>query len=134
MDVTQRSAVDSVIAAARDRFGEPPSLLVNSAGIPCRHPFVDLTEDRIDMVFNVNLKGTFLVTQAVTKALLEGGHGSEEGLGAIVNIGSMAGKIGLSDLSAYAATKGGVMALTKSCAAEMARSGRSGGVPPVKAK
>lgn len=60
MDVTQQSTVESVIATARDRFGEPPSLLVNSAGVPDRCSIVDLTEDKIDTVMNVNLKVVFL--------------------------------------------------------------------------
>lgn len=123
MDVTQQSTVKSVIATARDRFGEPPSLLVNSAGVPDRCSIVDLTEDKIDTVMNVNLKGTFLVTQAVTRALLKGVHEGKEGRGAIVNIGSLAGKMGAPDMTTYSASKGGVATLTKSLAAEFARMG-----------
>ena len=66
-------------------------------------------------------QGTFLVTQTFIKALLEGNQGKEEGRGAIVNISSINGKTGHPNMSVYAATKGGVVALSKSCAAEMAR-------------
>ena len=70
-------------------------------------------------------QGTFFVTQAVTKALLkeEEKEGAREGRGAIVNIGSITGKTGLAGASHCAASKGGIIALTKSCAAEMARWG-----------
>ena len=62
-----------------------------------------------------------LVTQTFIKKLFEGDKGAEEERGAIVNIASILGKTGNPDLSVYAASKGGVIALSKSCAAEMAR-------------
>ena len=62
-----------------------------------------------------------LVTQTFIKKLLEGDKGTEEERGAIVNISSINGKTGNPDLSVYSASKGGVIALSKSCAAEMAR-------------
>lgn len=67
-------------------------------------------------------QGTFLVTQAVTKALLEEEkeEGAQEGRGSIVNIAGISGKMGFSGASHCAASKGGVIALSKSCAAEMA--------------
>ncbi|KAG0719480.1 Estradiol 17-beta-dehydrogenase 8 [Chionoecetes opilio] len=123
MDVTQHSDVEGVIAAARDRFGAPPSLLVNCAGIADLGPFLSITKARLDKMMDVNLKGTFIVTQAVIRALLEGTQegGEGEGRGSVVNISSMVGKAGFPDHSHYVATKGGVIALTKSCAAEMAK-------------
>ncbi|KAG0719738.1 Estradiol 17-beta-dehydrogenase 8 [Chionoecetes opilio] len=127
MDVTQHSDVEGVIAAARDRFEAPPSLLVNCAGIADLGPFLSITKARLDKMMDVNLKGTFIVTQAVIRALLEGtqgegeGEGEGEGRGSVVNISSMAGKAGFPDHSHYVATKGGVIALTKSCAADMAK-------------
>ena len=59
--------------------------------------------------------------QAFIKALLEEKKGPEEGLGAVVNIASLLGKTGHPDASLYAGSKGGIIALSKSCAAEMAR-------------
>ncbi|KAK8394698.1 hypothetical protein O3P69_005880 [Scylla paramamosain] len=120
MDVTQQSAVQSVITTARDKYGEPPSLLVNAAGILITDPSVDKTGTD---VINVNLKGIFLVTQAFTEELLRGNEGAQEGKGVIVNIASIVGKIGHPDFRYYAASKGGVITYSKSCAAEMARKG-----------
>ncbi|XP_045119701.1 uncharacterized short-chain type dehydrogenase/reductase y4vI-like [Portunus trituberculatus] len=123
MDVTQQSSVEGAIAASRDRYGVPPSLLVNCAGIADISPFLDITGPQLDKMIDINLKGTFLVTQQVIKTLLEEGRGSGEGRGAIVNISSMVGKTGFPNHSHYVATKGGVIAFTKSCAAEVAKKG-----------
>lgn len=60
LDVTQKSAAEGVIAAARDKFREPPSLLVNSAGIVLFKPSVDVTDTDMDLVIDVNLKVIFL--------------------------------------------------------------------------
>ncbi|KAG0718226.1 Estradiol 17-beta-dehydrogenase 8 [Chionoecetes opilio] len=123
MDVTQQSDVERVIAASRDRFERPPNLLVNSAGVLRMSPFLDETEACLDTMINVNLKGTFLVTQVFIKALLERNRGAGEERGAVVNIASTSGKVGPPLMTIYAATKGGVIAFTKSCAAEMANKG-----------
>ncbi|KAG0713537.1 Estradiol 17-beta-dehydrogenase 8 [Chionoecetes opilio] len=123
MDVTQHSAIEDVIAAARDRFGAPPSLLVNCAGIADFGNFQDITKARLDKMMDVNLKGTFIVSQAVIRALLEGTQEGGEGRGAVVNISSIQGKTGFLAHSHYAAAKGGMIAFTKSCAAEMAKKG-----------
>ncbi|KAG0728589.1 Estradiol 17-beta-dehydrogenase 8 [Chionoecetes opilio] len=117
-DATQRHR--GLIAAARDRFGAPPSLLVNCAGIADFGNFQDITKARLDKMMDVNLKGTFIVSQAVIRALLEGTQEGGEGRGAVVNISSIQGKTGFLAHSHYAAAKGGMIAFTKSCAAEMA--------------
>ena len=66
-------------------------------------------------------QGTILVTQTFIKALLQGDDEPGEGKGAVVNISSMSGKTGLAGMTVYASTKAGVIAFSKSCAAEMAR-------------
>ncbi|XP_063879135.1 (3R)-3-hydroxyacyl-CoA dehydrogenase-like isoform X2 [Scylla paramamosain] len=122
MDVTQQSAAEGVIAAARERFGEPPSLLVNNAGI-ARGSLCHLMEEKdFDIVVNVNLKGTFLVTQAFVRELLKDSDSGKR-TGAIVNMSSIDGKSGHENHCQYSATKGGVVSLTKSCAAELAKTG-----------
>ncbi|XP_045119814.1 estradiol 17-beta-dehydrogenase 8-like [Portunus trituberculatus] len=124
MDVTQQRAVEEVMAAIRERFGKPPTLLVNCAGFFERTPVVEMEESSFNTAIDVNLKGTFLMTQAVTKAILaDDKEGEKEGRGAIVNIASISGKTGFPGASHCAASKGGVVALTKSCAAEMASKG-----------
>lgn len=67
------------------------------------------------------VQGTFLVTQAVTRALLADGEVPAEGRGAVVNISSVATKIAVPGQALYTATKGGITAFTKTCAAELAR-------------
>ncbi|CAN7940936.1 unnamed protein product, partial [Ixodes hexagonus] len=96
------------------------SIVVNSAGI-LHHmtPVFRLNESVFDDVISTNLKGTFLVTQAAVRHML-----SRNITGAaIVNIASILGKGGFPGLGAYTASKGGVIALTKSVALELATRG-----------
>ena len=81
-------------------------------------PLVDLEESEWRRVLDVNLNGTFLVTKAVGRALIEQGEG-----GRIVNLGSIAGRQGLPTFGAYAVTKAGLVLFTQVLAAEMAPHG-----------
>uniref|UniRef100_A0A6B0V8M7 (3R)-3-hydroxyacyl-CoA dehydrogenase n=1 Tax=Ixodes ricinus TaxID=34613 RepID=A0A6B0V8M7_IXORI len=96
------------------------SIVVNSAGI--LHPItpvVNITDDTFDDVISTNLKGTFLITKrAVQHMLVRNVTGA-----AIVNVGSILGKGGFPGLSAYTASKGGVVAFTKAIAVELATKG-----------
>nr|XP_045613419.1 estradiol 17-beta-dehydrogenase 8-like isoform X2 [Procambarus clarkii] len=120
MDVTSKASVDSGLKAVTDKYQAPPSLLVNNAGILKSSPFLDMAEKTFVDVLDVNLKGTFLVSQAVVKLLLQqpGAAG-----GAVVNIASLAGQVGFKNYSQYAASKAGVMAFTKSVAGELTKTG-----------
>ncbi|XP_025098528.1 L-xylulose reductase-like [Pomacea canaliculata] len=89
-------------------------LLVNSAGVTRVGPFLDVSEDDIDYVFNVNYKCLFNVCQTVAKGMVERGQG-----GAIVNISSVASTIGLADHAVYCSTKGAVDSLTQVMALEL---------------
>ncbi|KAM7301345.1 (3R)-3-hydroxyacyl-CoA dehydrogenase [Ixodes scapularis] len=97
------------------RFRTPLSIVVNCAGVAKWHSVVDTTEDEYDVQLRVNLKGTFLVNQAAVMAMLE----SKVPQAAIVNIASIAAKLGFANLATYAASKGGVIAFTKSLAQEL---------------
>jgi NAD(P)-dependent dehydrogenase (short-subunit alcohol dehydrogenase family) len=103
---------------ARERFGGV-DVLVNNAGIFAPKPFLETREDDLDRFYATNLKGTYLVTQALVPAMIEGGGGS------IVNVGTVLVGQGMAGLpvSAAMASKGGVHALTVSWAAELARHG-----------
>ncbi|XP_045613421.1 (3R)-3-hydroxyacyl-CoA dehydrogenase isoform X2 [Procambarus clarkii] len=120
MDVTSKASVDSGLKAVTDKYQAPPSLLVNNAGISKKSPFLDMEEKTFMDVLDVNLKGTFLVSQAVVKLLLQQPGAAE---GAVVNVSSLAGQLGLKNHSQYAASKAGVMAFTKSVAGELAKTG-----------
>ncbi len=108
-DVTDRLSCAEVAQAAGH-----VDVLVNNAGVSSGVAFLELTEEELDRVIAVNLKGAFLTTQAVVGPMIERRSGS------IVSISSMAGKEGLPLLSHYCATKFGVLGMTQSLAKELA--------------
>ncbi len=90
-------------------------ILINNAGICYLTPFEDITEEEWDKVISVNLKGAFLCSQAVMRAMIS------QRWGKIVNIASLAGKVGGILVGAhYSASKAGIICLTKSLAKRMA--------------
>jgi NAD(P)-dependent dehydrogenase (short-subunit alcohol dehydrogenase family) len=99
----------------RQRVGD--DVLVNNAGIFGVKAFLESTTDDLERFFETNVKGTFLMTQAVVPAMIAAGGGS------IINVGTVLVEQGMSSLpvSAAMASKGGVHALTVSLAAELAR-------------
>ena len=103
---------------ARACFGGV-DVLINNAGIFAAKPFLESTEEDLDRFYTTNLKGTWLVTQALVPAMIEAGGG------AIINVGTVLVSQGMANLpvSAAMASKGGVHALTVSWAAELARYG-----------
>ncbi len=111
-DVSQKSEVQDMVAKTLDSFGAI-HILVNNAGISQNCSILETTEEDWDTIHNVNLKGTFLCTQAVLPQLMKQKYGK------IINISSGAA-LGASTpgLGAYAAAKGGVISLTKSTARE----------------
>ncbi len=91
-------------------------VLVNNAGWTRTTPFLDEAPDYWDRVLAINLRAVLVSTQMVLRAMVAQGTG-----GAIVNVVSDAGRVGMAGEAVYAAAKGGVIALTKSLAQEMAR-------------
>jgi 2-hydroxycyclohexanecarboxyl-CoA dehydrogenase len=116
IDVSSSASVDRALARVRADVG-PPDILVNNAGIDVIKPFVDSTEDEWDRIIAVNLKGPINCTRAVLDAMIERKSGR------IVNIASDAGRVGSSGEAVYSATKGGVIAFTKTLAREAAHHG-----------
>lgn len=119
MDVTDKTSVESAISSAIDKYKAPPSLITNAAGIIRDNFMLQMDEKAFMEVLDVNLKGTYLVTQAAVMALSE--HDATSG--AIVNISSISGKLGTIGQSNYSASKAGVIGFTKSAAMEFARMG-----------
>lgn len=110
VDVVDRRSVQSMVDRALEAFGQI-DFLINCAGICQVVPFLDLTDDQWDRMLAVNLKGTFLVSQAVLREMIK------RRAGKIVNIASLAGEVGGVVVGAhYAASKAGVISLTKSMA------------------
>lgn len=116
-DVADGRAVEGAIAAAESALG-PLDGLVNCAGIGRRSPAVDLTDADWDDVLAINLSGTFHCCRLVGRRMVERRRGS------IVNISSVAAQVGLRTGNAnYAASKGGIDALTRTLAIEWAGAG-----------
>lgn len=114
VDVSIREQVEALIEATTARFGRL-EIVVNSAGILRPARVMDLTEENWDNVLAVNLKGTFLVSQAALRPMMGARRGT------IVNISSVSGKTGgIRSGVAYVASKGGVISLTKALALEAA--------------
>jgi 3-oxoacyl-[acyl-carrier protein] reductase len=116
LDVTDRAAVRAFVAAATAELG-PPWLVVTAAGVQATGPSEDVAEDDWHRVVDVNLTGTWNVVQAALPAMLAAGGGR------VVTISSEVGLAGLARYAAYAASKGGVIALTKALARELAPRG-----------
>lgn len=115
-DVSNKKEVDEMVRKTIEKFGKV-DILVNNAGICQFKPFLEMTEEEWDKTLNINLKGYFFCAQAAAKEMVK------QKSGAIVNIASVVmgqmGK-GMAGLAHYSASKGGIAALTKTLALELA--------------
>ncbi len=112
-DVTNVQQVDEMVAKMLDNF-KKVDILINNAGITRDGLLVRMSEKDWDMVLDINLKGVFNCTKAVSK------HMMKQRSGKIVNIASIIGLMGNAGQANYAASKGGIIAFTKSVAKELA--------------
>lgn len=110
--IADRGQVTVAAEKLRGAFG-PITVLVNNAGITGFVPFEEITDDEWDKMMEVNLKGTFIVTQVVLPDMKAAGWGR------IVNISSSSAQTGAETMAHYSASKGGVIALTKTLAREL---------------
>ncbi len=110
-DVTSKAEVEAMVASVVEEYGRI-DILVNNAGMNIRKPLLDLAEEEWDQVLNTNLKGLFLVGQAVGRVM------TRQRRGKIINIASVAGVKGRPLLGAYCASKGAVIQLTRVMALE----------------
>ena len=115
-DVRSAEDVKAMISAAVDKFGGV-DILINNAGITKDKPMAMMSEDDWDNVLDINLKGAFLCTKAAAKLMIKKRYGR------IVNISSVAGAYGNVGQANYSASKGGLIALTKTTAKEFAPRG-----------
>ncbi len=113
VDVTDAKQIQMMVQSVLQTFGRI-DILVNNAGINIRKPIEDFDEASWDSVQATNLKAPFLCSQAVAR------HMKERRSGRIINISSMLGLTALPERSAYCASKGGVIQLTKVLALELA--------------
>lgn len=124
VDVSNADAVNGAMDEIVQRFGRI-DILVNNAGITKDGLLMRMSEADWDAVLDINLKGAFLCTKAVSRPMMK------QRSGAIVNIASIIGLIGNAGQCNYAASKAGLIALTKSVAKELAsRNVRANAVAP----
>jgi NAD(P)-dependent dehydrogenase (short-subunit alcohol dehydrogenase family) len=115
-DVAERASVDAAFDRVRGELG-PVDILVTSAGVEAFTPVLDIGAEGWDRIIAVNLTGTFTCVQAALPDMVSAGWGR------IVTISSSSAQSGAPNMAHYAASKGGVIGLTKALAVELARSG-----------
>ena len=123
-DVSNPEEVQKIVDKAIEKF-EKIDVLVNNAGITRDNLLMRMSEEEFDKVLEINLKGTFLVTKAVTKYMMKKRSGS------IINLSSVVGVAGNAGQCNYSASKAGIIGFTKSIAKELAsRNIRANAVAP----
>ncbi len=115
-DVSKEAEVKNLIDFAIRLYGKV-DVLFNNAGVELQKPVTETTEEELNNVLNVNLKGTFFGCKHAIPHLIKQGGGS------VINTASIAGLVGSPGLAAYCASKGGVVLLTKQVALDFAKSG-----------
>jgi 3-oxoacyl-[acyl-carrier protein] reductase len=112
-EATKRDDVERLVEATRERFGRI-DVLVNNAGITRDQLLVRMKDEDWDQVLDMNLRGVFLMTRAVSKVMMR------QKSGRIINVASTAGAMGNAGQVNYSAAKAGVIGLTKAAARELA--------------
>jgi NAD(P)-dependent dehydrogenase (short-subunit alcohol dehydrogenase family) len=115
MDVTDAASVTAAFEHVAAKLGVP-DIVVNNSGVTVTKPVLEQTEADWDMVLDTNLKGAFLVSTAAARRLRAAGRG-----GSIINIASILAFRQAGGLTPYAASKGGMVQLTRTMALELAR-------------
>lgn len=113
LDLAREGEIERLVKTALKEFGRI-DVLVNNAGTTVRKPFLEITEKEFDDVVGLNLRAVFFLTQAVVGKMIKQKRGK------IINIASLGSQIGLRNISAYTATKGGIASLTRTLALELA--------------
>ncbi len=116
LDVTDSGEVQALLAGAMRQFGVL-DVLVNNAGIGLVGSVVETSEEDLARLMDVNVRGVYLGCRHAVPIMLEQGHGL------ILNMGSVAGLVGIERRFAYCATKGAVIAMTRQLAVDYARAG-----------
>ena len=122
-DIASPEQVDMALARLREACG-PVTILVNNAAITGYAPFLETRLEDWEAILKVNLTGTFLLTQRVLPDMIAAGWGR------IINISSSAAQTGAKHMAAYAASKGGMISLTRTLAVEFGPAGITANVIP----
>jgi len=116
LDVRDQESIEQMAADAERAFGHV-DILVNNAGCNVRKPALDVTWDDWNLILDTNLRGSFFVTQAVVRGMIQRRYGR------IINIGSVTSVAGYAGLGPYGASRGGIRQLTMSLADEWGKFG-----------
>jgi len=111
-DVSNPEDINQMVNLTTEKFGKV-DILVNNAGIFIQKPLKDVSEKDFNKIININLKGVFLCSKAVVPEMIK------QGKGKIISITSIAGQVGFANSSAYCASKGGIINLTRELALEL---------------
>jgi len=111
-DVSKAADAENMVKATIEAYGKI-DILVNNAGIWMCKPMTEVSEEEWDTLMSINMKGVFLVSKCVIPEM------AARGGGVIINLSSTAGYVGAALATAYCASKGGVLLLTKAMAAEL---------------
>lgn len=115
-NVTDAAGIEALFAQLIEQHGKIDTL-INNAGVTRDNLLLRMKEEEWDLVMNINLKGSFICSQKVFKHMMKARQGQ------IINIASVIGLMGNAGQANYAASKGGMIAFTKSCAKEFASRG-----------
>jgi NAD(P)-dependent dehydrogenase (short-subunit alcohol dehydrogenase family) len=116
LDVLCQSDIDNMVKATIKEYGKI-DILVNNAGLNIRSPSIEFTPEDWDTVLNTNLKGSFFCAQAVAKEMIKRNYGR------IINMGSCTCVFGMEGITPYTASRGAVLLMTRSLAAEWGKFG-----------
>jgi len=116
LDVRRRNDAERMVRAAIEEYGRI-DILVNNAGLNIRKPSAEFAWDDWDTVLETNLKGSFFCAQAIAKEMMKRKYGR------IINIGSCTCVFGMEGIAPYTASRGGILAMTRSLAAEWGKYG-----------
>ncbi|MDQ6645243.1 MAG: SDR family oxidoreductase [Chloroflexota bacterium] len=114
-NVTSSESAAAMVKATLDHFGQV-DILFNNAGIEGWGSVIDSDEATWERIFAVHVRGPFLCSKYTIPAMIERGKG-----GSVINVSSVAGLVGLQNMSAYSAAKGAIVSLTRSMAADFAQ-------------
>lgn len=115
-DVTNKANIESIVSAAKEKFGRI-HILINNAAVPSgagEATILDMEDELWYDTVDVNLNGIYLMTKAVGRSMRDVGEG-----GSIINISSTAGRVGMPDCGAYCATKFAIIGMTQQLALEL---------------
>jgi NAD(P)-dependent dehydrogenase (short-subunit alcohol dehydrogenase family) len=116
LDVLSQSDIENMVRMAINEYGKI-DILVNNAGLNIRRSSTDVSQQDWDTVLNTNLKGSFFCAQAAAKEMIKRKHGR------IINVGSCTCVFGMEGIAPYTASRGAILSMTRSLAAEWGRFG-----------